>query len=235
MRVSRSETALVIPAAGSGVRMSHGKPKPLIELRDKPILIWTLEPFVELGLTDQMVVVVSKNLVSRIERTVEEHFGSDMGLRVIPGGADRQGSVLNGLLVLKPETEIVVIHDAARPFVEPRAILESIDAAREYGAATVAIPVVDTILAVNRDGTAGETLDRSRLWAVQTPQTFQYDTILQAHEDAEKEGVHATDDAELVRRRGSTVKVVEGSPENIKITRPPDLELAEYILQRRGV
>ena len=227
------ETALVIPAAGRGVRMGLGQAKPLVELRSKPILIWTLELFFALDLTRHTVIIVPEDSVDRIKHVVEHYFGSSMEPRVVPGGTDRQSSVYNGLLALAPSTETVIIHDAVRPFVEPRSILESIDAAKACGAATVATPAVDTIIAVNEDGTIRETLERSDLWAVQTPQTFQYDTILKAHERAEKDGVRATDDAELVRRLGHTVKVVSGSPDNIKITTRDDLLLAERILEKR--
>ncbi len=233
--MSRSETALVMPAAGRGVRMGLSQPKPLVELKNKPILIWTLEPFVALDLTRHTVIVVSESLIERIKQVVEQHFGSAVGLKVVPGGMDRQCSVYNGLLALAPDTEIVIIHDAVRPFVEPRSILESIDAAKGCGAATVATPAVDTIITVSKDRTVCETPERSGLWAVQTPQTFQYDTILKAHEQAEKDGVRATDDAELVRRLGLKVKVVPGSPDNIKITMPHDLLVAERILGEREV
>lgn len=233
--MSCSETALVIPAAGRGVRMGLGKPKPLVELKSKPIIIWTLEPFVALDLTRHTVIVVSEGIADRIEHLVDEYFGSAVGLKVVPGGMDRQCSVYNGLLALAPSTEIVIIHDAVRPFVEPQSILESVEAAEECGAATVAIPAVDTIAAVSEDGEIRETLDRSGLWAVQTPQTFRYDTILKAHEQADADGVRATDDAELVRRLGLTVKVVEGSPDNIKLTTRHDLLIAERVLGEREV
>lgn len=233
--MSRSETALVIPAAGRGVRMGLGEPKPVVELMGKPILVWTLEPFLSLDLGCQTVVAVPDGSVDPIRRLIQRYFGSDAGLKVVPGGTDRQGSVYNGLLALSSEADIVVIHDAVRPFVEQRTVLESIEAARTFGAATVAVPVVDTIIAAQEDGTVRETLDRRELWTVQTPQTFQYDIILKAHEQADKDGVRATDDAELVRRLGLTVKIVQGSPDNIKITRPHDLLVAEQILKKRGV
>ena len=235
MHVSRSETALVIPAAGRGARMGLGEPKPLVELMGKPILVWTLEPFFALDLGCQTVIPVSEGSADRIRRLLENYFGSSTGLKVVPGGTDRQGSVYNALLALSSEADIVIIHDAVRPFVEPRTVLESIEAARTVGAATVAVPVVDTIIAANENGTVRETLDRRELWAVQTPQTFQYDTILKAHEQAERDGIRATDDAELVRRLGLPVKIVQGSPDNIKITRPHDLMVAEQILEKRGM
>jgi len=233
--VSYTETALVLPAAGRGVRMGAGKPKPFVELMDKPILVWALEPFVALDLAHQTVIAVADKFVNQAGRLVADHFGDRVGLRVVPGGTDRQGSVYNALLALRPDAEIVIIHDAVRPFVELETIRESIEAARTFGAATTAVPVVDTVIAVEEDLTVRDTLDRRDLWAVQTPQTFQYDTILEAHEQAEKDGVRATDDAELVRRLGHTVKVVRGSPDNIKITRPHDLLIGEQILKRRGI
>jgi len=233
--VSYTETALVLPAAGRGVRMGAGKPKPFVELMDKPILVWALEPFVALDLAHQTVIAVADKFVNQAGRLVADHFGDRVGLRVVPGGTDRQGSVYNALLALRPDAEIVIIHDAVRPFVELETIRESIEAARTFGAATTAVPVVDTVIAVEEDLTVRDTLDRRDLWAVQTPQTFQYDTILEAHEQAEKDGVRATDDAELLRRLGHTVKVVRGSPDNIKITSPHDLLIGEQILKRRGI
>jgi len=215
------------------VRMRAGKPKPFVELMGKPILVWVLEPFVLLDLARQTVIAVADTFVNEVGRLVGEHFGDRVGLRVVPGGVDRQGSVYNALLALRPDTEIVIIHDAVRPFVRPRTIRDSIEAAGAFGAATAAIPVVDTVIAVEEDLTVRDTLDRRDLWAVQTPQTFHYDTILEAHEQAEKDGVRATDDAELVRRLGLTVKVVRGSPDNIKVTDPHDLLVGEQILKRR--
>ncbi len=150
---------------------------------------------------------------------------------LLPGGAERQDSVRLALASMASDTELVAIHDAARPFVPVSSVVASLDAAREFGAATVAIPVTDTILEADVNAFLVNTPDRARMWACQTPQTFRYSMIVDAHRRAASEGYRGTDDASLVRRYGASVKLVMGHAFNIKITRPEDLRLAQVILQ----
>jgi 2-C-methyl-D-erythritol 4-phosphate cytidylyltransferase len=155
-------------------------------------------------------------------------------MSIAQGGAERQDSVRLGLALLDADTRIVVIHDAARPFVSLESVQASIQAAEACGAATVAIPSVDTVLHADANDYLIDTPDRRFLWMCQTPQTFQVDVIRQAHEQAARDGYEGTDDATLVRRTGARVKLVIGSPTNIKITIPADLEWAAYLI-RQGI
>lgn len=223
-------TQLMIPAAGSGKRLGFSSPKALVELAGDPILVHTLRHFAELDLIDDAIVLVPPVERAQFEDAIARAFG-DGGIRIVDGGSERQHSVANGLEVLDPSTEIVVIHDAARPFVDASAIQASIDAAKIHGAATVAISCADTILQGDGDAMLVDTPDRSRLWACQTPQTFQRDVICDAHAAAKSDDNVYTDDATMVRAMGVSVKIVNGSPNNFKITTPEDLAYAEYLIK----
>lgn len=224
------KTQLLIAAAGSGVRLGLDQPKALAPLGGKPLLALTLERFAALGLSARAVIAVPAPQQQLFETALREAW-PDGELHIIPGGELRQDSVWNGLSALDPDTDIVVIHDAARPFVAPESIQASIDAAAAYGAATVAIPSVDTILVGDKDGFLVSTPERARLWACQTPQTFRVGVIREAHRQARAQGFTATDDASLVRRVGGRVKLVLGTPLNFKITTPFDLAMAQLVLE----
>jgi 2-C-methyl-D-erythritol 4-phosphate cytidylyltransferase len=225
-----ARTQLLIPAAGMGARLGADRPKALIDLAGTPLLVRTLGRFVELGLLDRCVIAIAPQAREWFETTLATHFPS-IPMRLVNGGAERQDSVYKGLEALDPSTDIVVIHDAARPFVSVESIRASIDAAAEFGAATVAIPSVDTILVADNDVCLQDTPDRKTLWACQTPQTFRVDLLCRAHEQAKRAGHTGTDDASLVRRAGGKVKLVMGSPLNFKVTTPQDLALARCVIE----
>lgn len=149
-------------------------------------------------------------------------------LSIVSGGAERQHSVYNGLKAVK-ESDFVLIHDGARPFITIEKIHELVKEANEHGAAVPAVPMKDTVKRVSQ-GFVDETVERSSLWAIQTPQAFRVSLILEAHERARQEGYVGTDDASLVERIGKKVKVIEGNYRNIKLTTPDDLLFAEAIL-----
>lgn len=221
---------LLIPAAGMGLRLGAGGPKALIELAGKPLLVRTLWRFDALGLAHDAVIVGPGECREQFLDLLDTAF-PDFGFAWADGGAERQLSVANGLNALATDTEIVVIHDAARPFVPEDAIRASIDAAREFGAATVAIPAIDTVLVGDADAFLVDTPDRTRLWACQTPQTFRVEVIREAHQRASREDHLGTDDATLVQRSGGRVKLVNGSPLNFKVTTPEDFALAERVIE----
>lgn len=152
---------------------------------------------------------------------------------VVAGGSTRQESVYRGLMALDEDTASVLIHDAARPCVEQGALEASVQGGARHGAVISATPSTDTMKII-RDGVVEATADRSSLWRAQTPQTFAYGILRTAHERAREEGYVGTDDAELVERAGYVVRVLEGSPDNIKVTTAEDLEIAERILRRQG-
>lgn len=221
---------LIVPAAGMGARLGTAQPKAMVKLAGMPLLVRTLERFEPLSLVNGAVILVPPGMTGLFEQVLAGAFPRYQ-FRLIEGGRERQLSVRNGLAALEDAAEIVVIHDAARPFVDASCVRASIEAARDDGAATVAIPVVDTILVGDEDGYLEETPDRNRLWACQTPQTFQTEVIRAAHESALRDGFLGTDDASLVRRNGGRVKLVRGTPLNMKITTPESLAVAEALVQ----
>jgi len=221
--------ALIVPAAGGSSRMGGGVRKPLIELRGRPVLCHTLGRFQGISGLGQIVIVAHPGDIPEIEASVWPQLAGRGATHLVPGGERRQDSVANGLDALDPETDIVLIHDAVRPFVPRRAIEESIEAAAEYGAAVVAMPVADTVKRAKGDAVA-ETVPRDALWGAQTPQVFRVELIRRAFEQAAKDGFECTDDAQLVERLGAGVRLVRGSYENFKITTPEHLRLAEALL-----
>jgi 2-C-methyl-D-erythritol 4-phosphate cytidylyltransferase len=226
------QVSAIIPAAGSGARMG-GIKKPYMDLAGKPILAHTLTIFQQCPLVNSIVVVTAKDDEARCVQDVVTAYGIDKSLSIVAGGDTRQESVFNALQELSSNTDVVVIHDAVRPFVTEEMILQSIDNANQYGSAIVAVPVKDTIKESDDDGFVMKTLDRYRLWAIQTPQTFKYDLIMKAHLYARDNSIQATDDAFLIEQIGHKVKLIMGSYENIKITTPEDIVIAKAILESR--
>lgn len=219
----------VIVAAGLGTRMGAPVPKALIDVAGRPLLARTLERMASSHCFDAPpLVTYPAGYESAFRRCLGD---SGLEATLIPGGAERQDSVRLALASLPPDIELVAIHDAARPFVPISSVEDSLEAAREYGAATVAIPVTDTILEADGEAFLVNTPERARLWACQTPQSFRYSVILEAHHRAAQEGFLGTDDASLVRRMGGAVKLVMGHAYNIKITRPEDLIWARAIVE----
>ncbi|AEH46165.1 2-C-methyl-D-erythritol 4-phosphate cytidylyltransferase [Parageobacillus thermoglucosidasius] len=218
---------VVIPAAGQGKRMKAGMNKQLIELRNEPLIVRTLKVFENDEWCRGIIVVINE-----AERTQFEQLFSRFHIKkitaVVGGGKERQHSVYNGLRAVK-NSDIVLIHDGARPFVTIEQIHELVNEAKEHGAAIPAVRVKDTVKKVC-DQFVEETVERSGLWAVQTPQAFHVSLVLRAHEQAQKDGYIGTDDASLVERIGGKVKIVEGDYRNIKLTTPDDLLFAEVIL-----
>lgn len=219
---------LLIPAAGSGTRLGSAVPKALVPLAGVPMLVRTLERFRPLGLVDRAVITVPPGHESLFGDVLAEAFPGTAFV-LVEGGAERQDSVGRGLDRLDPDTAIVAIHDAARPFVAAESVRASIDAAAECGAATVAVPCIDTILQADAERFLVDTPDRRCLWACQTPQTFRVEVIREAHAAARRDAFTGTDDASLVRRVGGPVRLVMGSPLNFKVTTPTDRAMAEWV------
>jgi 2-C-methyl-D-erythritol 4-phosphate cytidylyltransferase len=219
------KTVAIIVAAGSGKRM--GKPKQFLEIGGKPMLEWTLAAFEKTRGIDGIILVVNEEDLERAKK-----FKLSKLKKVIPGGKKRKDSVYEGLKAVPPSAEIVAIHDGARPFISSAIIEAAVAEARVSGAAVVGIPVTDTIKRVDSVNLKVESsLDRQGLWAAQTPQVFKKDIILRAYEQGwEKQEV--TDDAMLVEKMRMPLKMVMGSPLNIKITRPEELRIAAGILSK---
>lgn len=223
----QAKVAAVIVAAGASQRMG-GQDKMFATLCHRPLLSWTMDAFQACASIDKIVLVVNERSLERARELVEKEGWSKVGAMCC-GGSRRRNSVAQGLSHLS-SCWWVVIHDGARPLVDSRLIESGLSMAREYGAAVAAVPVKDTIKIVGDDNSVESTPQRHNLWAAQTPQVFRFDIIEKAHRRVEGE---ATDDAFLVEQLGYRVKVYMGSYENIKVTTPEDLALAEVYLKRR--
>src|SRR5438309_11609034 len=226
--------AAVIPAGGTGRRMEAAIPKQFLLLGDIPLLLHSLQVFERAASISQVILVVPKEERERTLSEIIERYSIKKVVKVVAGGATRQESVYHGLKETDPDAEVVVVHDAVRPFVTEDLIERSIEAAQKSGGAIVAIPMKDTPKQAGPDRQIQRTLDRTELWLAQTPQTFRRDLLLEAYEKAAIERLQATDDAALVERLGHKVGIVAGTWENIKITTPEDLVIAEAILTARA-
>jgi 2-C-methyl-D-erythritol 4-phosphate cytidylyltransferase len=225
-------TAL-IPAAGQSKRFGSPLLKQYHDLGGLSILERTFDVFSQLAEINSIIVVVPEQEINNSINLLKHHAGFDERTTVVKGGSERQASVYSGLKHVSQETDIVVVHDAARPLVSQELILDTIYQAQKYGACTAGITVRDTIKRI-RDGRVIETLAREELCTVQTPQAFRFSLIWQAHQQAIKADWHCTDDATIVERLGHPVHVTEGNVENIKITTPGDVRLAYAILKERS-
>lgn len=223
----------LIPAAGSGSRMGTREKKPYFTLGNKPILAHTLSEFEQCSLIKGIVLIVSRNEIDYTGISIVEAFKFEKVSKIVAGGLKRQDSVWEGLKALQNDCELVMVHDGVRPFVSQEMLEKSVHEAVNCGATVAAVPVKDTLKIVSKQAEVLETIDRSKVWAIQTPQTFTHDILKRAYEKAFKDGFYGTDDASLVERLGIKVKIVPGSYDNIKITTPGDLALGEAILKRR--
>jgi 2-C-methyl-D-erythritol 4-phosphate cytidylyltransferase len=218
-----SGVAAIICAAGSGKRF--GQLKQFAYLRGKPVLEWTLESFQSHDEVTSIVLVLP-------DEQDRKHYQMRYGkiLDVVRGGEERQDSVWQGLRLLREaETELVLVHDGARPLVDRALISRIVAEARAGGAAVPTIPLVDTIKEI-REGTVVRTVDRLTLFRVQTPQGFRYPVLKKAYDAARHDRFYGTDEAMLVERTGVPVRAVEGDARNIKITTPLDIKMAEALL-----
>ncbi|MEG6587019.1 2-C-methyl-D-erythritol 4-phosphate cytidylyltransferase [Dendrosporobacter sp. 1207_IL3150] len=222
---------VIVAAAGQGKRMGASINKVLLPLAGQPVLQHSLETFSACAEIDNMVIVVAAEEVEQVQRMLSAAENLKP-YTVVAGGSERQYSIANALAVISENTEIVLVHDGARPLITTNTIKCVIKEAREHGAVVAAVPVKDTIKTVGDDGFVRETPDRNALWAVQTPQAFKYSILKSAYKFADKMGFLATDDAALVEKLGVRVKIVKGSYTNFKITTPEDMAFADVITKR---
>lgn len=238
---------VIIPAAGLGTRMApvasvkgkkNAPSKQFTELGGAPILMHTLRKFAACTDVAEILVALRQDEIDHFRVRLEKD-GKDIlakPVRLVEGGEHRQQSVAHALAAIRAEDDdIVLVHDAVRPFVTPEIIQEVIAAAKKHGAAIAGMPAQDTIKQVERTADGAlitATLPRERVVMAQTPQGFRYGLLKKVFDEAEADGFMGTDEASLVERSGHEVAVVMGSPKNIKITTPADLELAEFFLKR---
>jgi 2-C-methyl-D-erythritol 4-phosphate cytidylyltransferase len=239
------KVVVIVPAAGLGTRMvsaprAKAKPtatKQFTELGGVPILIHTLRKFAVSPEISEICIALRANEIEgfrgRLEKDAKDILQKKIHL--VEGGEHRQQSVANALdAVSASDDDIVLVHDAVRPFVTEEIIHDVIRAAQKYGAAIAGVPAVDTVKQVERTADGAlitATIPRERVVMAQTPQGFRYDVIKKAFDEAAADGFLGTDEASLVERSGHAVAVVMGSPRNIKITAPADMELAEFYLR----
>ena len=225
------KTYAIVLGGGAGTRMGAEINKVLLPLRGVPAIVRAIAPFT--GLCDGIVVVARAEEMALMQATLKRYGLGQAVLNVVPGGGDRQQSVAHGLAALPEDADIVLIHDGARALVSETVILQALESTLKHGSGIASIAVTDTIKRVDEQGLALETLDRSTLRAMQTPQAFRVETIRLAHAQAARDGYVATDDAALLEHAGLPVYLSQGSRENIKLTTAFDMLVAEAILDAR--
>lgn len=218
----------IIPAGGAGLRMNQSQPKQFCELAGIPILVHTIRAFQKVDAIDHIVLVVPTEYVNQSQQLIGQ-YGLEKIHAVVTGGILRQNSVKIGLDNVPGDTEFVAVHDGARPLVSPDIITKCIEQAQQSGAAIAAIPVKDTLKSAGNNNIIKNTIDRSKLWQAQTPQVVRTALLKKAFTAAEKDGFEGTDEASLLEHISCPVSLVEGSEQNIKITRPEDLLIAEAL------
>jgi 2-C-methyl-D-erythritol 4-phosphate cytidylyltransferase len=222
---------LIIPAAGSGVRLGAGRHKALVEIGGQALVRLALEPFRSIEHIVETIVVAPRGAMPEIQEALKGVAWPGCELRTVAGGETRQDSVRAGIETIKSKVSLVCVHDAARPLVTTATVLRVLAAATEHGAATAASRPADS-LRIDREGGGTEALDRNKAWLVETPQAFRYETLRKAHDHALATRVTATDDATLAELcAGAEVVVVESDALNMKITKPEDLDLVRGILE----
>ena len=232
MSKSRPKVFAIIPAAGSGTRIGGDIKKQFLPLKGKPIIVHTLQQFEHCSDVDEVALALPESAMSEMEAIVER-FRLHKVSKMVLGGAKRQDSVRNVLnrLTLK-DSDVVLVHDGVRPFIETKRISHLLKVCKEYDAAVLAVQPKDTIRRSIGGGFFDQTLDRTALWLIQTPQAFRAKLLVKAFEKAKKDKFYSTDEAALVERLGVKIRIVEGSYDNIKITTPEDLELGLLIFER---
>ena len=224
------KVSAIIPAAGSGERF--GEEKQFKLLAGRPLLFHTLKPFLQSDAIDEVIIVVPRNDVAAIHRDAVS-MSAGKSVKVVIGGARRQDSVKNGVDASDPDSTLICIHDAARPFVTKDLIQNSISACENAEGAVVALPSKDTVKYVE-DGLVKETIDREKIWLAQTPQTFHKEKLIQALDSAFSENLIGTDESTLMEAMGFSVTLVKGNETNFKITTMDDWERAEAVAFRRN-
>jgi 2-C-methyl-D-erythritol 4-phosphate cytidylyltransferase len=213
--------------------MGHATPKQFLTLGGLPLLVHSLRALDASDAIAAIVLAVPPSEMDYCRREIVSRYGFKKVQQVVAGGQERQDSVRLGLTAVGADADIVLVHDAVRPFLTEDMIARVVAAAAKHGAAIVAIPMRDTVKRVGADGLIEETVDRKPLWLAQTPQAARRMLLQDAHRKAQEDGFRGTDEAQLIERMGHRVAIVEGSTENIKVTRPEDLMIGEAILAGR--
>jgi 2-C-methyl-D-erythritol 4-phosphate cytidylyltransferase len=213
--------------------MGGSVPKQFLALGGQPLILHSLRVFQASSVIEEVILAVPLNEMDYCLKEIVAKHRFTKVTKVVPGGHERQDSVRHALEAVHDDVDVVLVHDAVRPFLTEHMVDEVVKAARAKGAAIIALPMKDTVKQVGANHVIERTVDRQSLWLAQTPQAFRRDWLLAAHRKAHAEGIRATDDAYLIEWAGHAVSVVEGSGENIKVTRPADMVIGEAILASR--
>lgn len=221
---------VVIAAAGLGSRMNSKLNKQYMLIKGRPVLAYALDAFENFDAVDSMVVVANSADIEYCKNAIVKKYGYQKVIGVISGGKERQDSVWSGLRTFENHTGLVAIHDGARPLLTKQLLVDLLSAAERWDAAVPGVPARDTLKKVDEKGFIVDTLDRSRIVAVQTPQVFNFEMLWKAFQMAYAEGIYGTDDASLFERYIGRVKIVKSDNRNLKITTPEDIAVAESLL-----
>ncbi|HHY87158.1 MAG TPA: 2-C-methyl-D-erythritol 4-phosphate cytidylyltransferase [Verrucomicrobia bacterium] len=227
-------TTAIIVAAGKGTRMGPNVDKLFLDIAGRPVVAHTWQRFDDANCIQEIILVVRDGMQSAFQ-DLAKGLALKKPFRLVAGGAERQDSVWNGLHAVSDATEIVAIQDGARPCTSLALIEATVEAARECGAAVAAQPVTDTIKESANGKVIDRTLDRSKLWAVQTPQAFHLEIIHRGLAEVKKRGMHVTDDTAACELIGQKVHLISSIQPNPKITTPEDIAYAALLLQREGM
>jgi 2-C-methyl-D-erythritol 4-phosphate cytidylyltransferase / 2-C-methyl-D-erythritol 2,4-cyclodiphosphate synthase len=226
-------TVAIIPAGGAGKRLKARISKQYLHLDHMPVLIHTLKVFQKSKVINNIVLAVPTDDLVSIRQALIDKYGITKVTAIVAGGRERQDSVSNALSAIDGKYDVVVIHDAVRPFVTDKMIREVVSAAKTTGAASAGVKAKDTIKETKKDNMVAVTIPRQNLWLTQTPQAFKFELLKKAYKAAYEDKFYGTDDASLVERIGKKVKMIEGSYENIKITTSEDLIIAETLMKKK--
>ena len=225
-------TLAIILAGGAGKRMGATTNKQFLLIDNKPIIVHTLQTFEDCRSVDGIYLVVNQKDVKLIQEEILQTYRFSKLLKLVIGGKLRQDSVRNALEAIEHPSDIIIIHDGARPLIAPSFIEKGISLMEVFEAVVPALPAKDTIKLVTKEGFISKTLEREGLWQIQTPQTFRSELIIKAYHNGTAKKLYGYDDASFVEHLGKKVKVIEGSPYNIKITTPEDLTMAQGIISQ---
>lgn len=229
--MSSTKTTAIILAAGQGKRMNSNVPKQYLILEEKPILYYTILQFEMSDAIDEIVLVVGQDETDYCKKNIIEEYNFSKVVKIVQGGKERYHSVYNALNMIN-DSNYVLIHDGARPFVNQRMIQNIVESVKENKACIIGVPVKDTIKIVDKEGFVGTTPARETMWSIQTPQAFDYKLIKQAYDKImPQKDISVTDDAMVLELTMKyPIKIVEGDYKNIKITTPEDIEIAQQFL-----
>ncbi|MBU5425624.1 2-C-methyl-D-erythritol 4-phosphate cytidylyltransferase [Tissierella pigra] len=227
--------SVIIAAAGMSNRMGSKINKQFIAIGGKPILAHTIEKFERCRYIDEIILVAKEEEIEYCRKEIVRKYKFNKVANIIRGGKERQDSVYNGILALNECSNIVLTHDGARPFVKNENIEDGIRGVIDHGACVIGVPVKDTIKIVGSENNIDDTPPRNLIWAAQTPQCFFKEILVKGYENAMSTGFFGTDDSSIVEEIGYNVKMIMGSYENIKITTPEDIILAESLIKDRDM